>query len=101
MPIIEPNLSEEVKAYIAKECHRIYNKHMMTHAQIINFLKSTLEKIAPENMKSESDRTELLRCVALAENAIVVGIDMIKNIDKPRKSDCDKMTQECDRMTQG
>ena len=23
MPIIEPNLSKEVKAYIAKECHRI------------------------------------------------------------------------------
>lgn len=44
----------------------------MTHEQIINFLKSTLEEIAHENMESESDRTELLRCVALAENALAV-----------------------------
>jgi len=43
----------------------------MTLEQIINFLKS-LEEIVHEKMESESDRTELLRCVALAENALAV-----------------------------
>ena len=44
----------------------------MTNEQIIEFLKLTLEEIAFERIEPLSDREELLRCVALANNALSV-----------------------------
>jgi len=64
--------SESNRIYLEYSDGTIIDNRLKTDEQIINFLRLTLQEIAFENMKYESDREELLRCVSLAENALAV-----------------------------